>query len=125
MPQSAAVVVVVVVVRVVVVVADHSRVAFSKVKENYLVALPQKPSQKKMGGKKSQNLCVILISFLFEIAFYVKCDYNAFTVRDADLRSDYKCLESCAPCQILVAVFGATPPSYSLPVKCCTFAHLL
>lgn len=118
MPQSAAVVVVVV---GVVVVADHSRVAFSKVKENYLVALPQKPSQKKMGGKKAKNLCVILISFLFEIAFYVKCDYNAFTVRDADLRSDYKCLESCAPCQILVAD-SVQPPL--LPLLHLSVAHL-
>lgn len=56
MPQSAAVVVAVVVGVVVVVVADHSRVAFSKVKENYLLALPQKPSQKKMGEKKGQKL---------------------------------------------------------------------
>lgn len=56
MPQSAAVVVAVVVGVVVAVVADHSRVAFSKVKENYLLALPQKPSQKKMGEKKGQKL---------------------------------------------------------------------
>lgn len=56
MPQSAAVVVAVVVGVVVVVVADHSRVTFSKVKENYLLALPQKPSQKKMGEKKGQKL---------------------------------------------------------------------